>query len=219
MSCSLRELYNSRANTAAVFLKGLLKSILWQGDLKGGYWVPQACRKHDTFVIAYFGTSASGPYELIYIWTTSVLADESYSFSLDRRPDKEESWLEYFALKPRFEPTRCANIRHSCGLTALSFFYLLHSPMLLLMDILKLPPNHQVHCLPPARIVRCHWRCHYCWRGRREPRLAPLLDKRKAPVSGADAEQLRQFQAETTRLASENAGEKGVCRSIRARAV
>eukprot|EP00752_Nemacystus_decipiens_P003048 g2825.t1 len=39
----------------------------------------------------------------------------------------------------------------------------------------------------------------------REPRLAPLLDKLKAPVSGADAEQLRHLQAETTRLASENA--------------
>ncbi|CAN0435235.1 unnamed protein product, partial [Ectocarpus sp. 12 AP-2014] len=39
----------------------------------------------------------------------------------------------------------------------------------------------------------------------RDPRLAPLLDKLKAPASAADAGQLRQLQAETARLSTENA--------------
>lgn len=45
---------------------------------------------------------------------------------------------------------------------------------------------------------------------RREPRLAPLLDKLKAPASAADAGQLRQLQAETARLSTENTSEKEV---------
>lgn len=63
-------------------------------------------------------------------------------------------------------------------------------------------------CLTPNRRVRLFatFTNVYRWRDGREPRLGPLLDSLKAPPPGDDHGQLRQLQAETAKLSTENAG-------------